>query len=585
MFLDNLEKMICGQNYSVNLIKDNINRIIDSLEKGFATIRFAELVEDPTSRDSVNAAVTALNGMLKDDDVVDLSGSYVWPTVNFTTGTKNNIKYKNGTFKRLDNIGVEYLFWLNGEDSSVSYCNFDGGSASIPTWGQQCIYIPEAVNVKVHANTFKNIGDAAIRFARKASQIDELTKNVIISNNVFQNVGQITSNDTGALRVNINGNIFDHTPVKITQTQLLSGEGQTHIVNNIFKQTAKDRKLVEVQGGENVKISQNSFIGEGLDICIGLYPNTSFKAPLTDKIPLKNIIIENNEFYMKDVKTILYLEAKQKEDLSPELNEESFISVSGNKVWSAPADASPVRTRFLVTYIRDDVDATPTSFAKRFSVTNNEIYGEVVIFVRLFEHGMNPGDTIYIKDNICSKAIDSFMTLHLNGLNGDSGDIYVSGNYCETPVIFDNSTYPSQKRVRSLTLSNNHFKIVNDSVISDPVTGLELNFADNVKSYKIKDNIFEVESEDITGELISVIPPASVVDSVGTQLWVIDNTLIKPYDNASLAEMSSLDIKATSTDGTIEKLYCSNNKYGGSLTAPVSNETSIAIGDINLTSF
>lgn len=580
-----LEKMVCGVNYSTELIKNNINSIIDSLEKGFATVRFAELVEDPTSRDSVDAAVTALNTMLKDDDVVDLSGTYVWPTVNFTTGTKNNIKYKNGTFKRLDDIGVEYLFWLNGEDSSVSYCNFDGGSTTIPTWGQQCIYIPEAVNVKVHSNTFKNIGDAAIRFARKAPQIDELTKNIIITNNVFQNVGQITSNDTGALRVNINGNIFDHTPVKITQTQPLSGEGQTHIVNNIFKQTLSDRKMVEVQGGENVKISQNSFIGEGLNICVGIYPNTSFKAPLTDKILLKNIIIENNEFYMQDVKTILYLEAKQKEDLSPELNDKSFISVSGNKVWSSPAEASDIRTRFLVTYIRDDVDSTPTSFAKSFSVTNNEVYGEVLIFVRLFEHGMNAGDKVYVKDNICTKALDSFMTLHVNGLDGNNGEIFVSGNYCETPIIFENETAVNQKRVKSLNLDDNHFKIINKSVNSDPVKGVELDFEHNVRSYKIKGNVFEINSEDITGEVFSIIPPDLAADSSETELWLINNTIIKSNANTSLTELGSLIVDATVTDGFIDKLYCNNNKYGGVLTAPVSNETSLPIAGLQLTSF
>ena len=580
-----LEKMVCGVNYSTELIKNNINNIIDSLEKGFATVRFAELVDDPTSRDSVDAAVTALNAILKDDDVVDLSGTYVWPTVNFTTGTKNNIKYKNGTFKRLDNIGVEYLFWLNGEDSSVSYCNFDGGSTVIPTWGQQCIYIPESINAKVHANTFKNIGDGAVRFARKAPQIDEPTKNVIISNNIFKLCGQVTTNDTGADRVILTGNIFDNSAIKITQAQSLTGYGQTVISSNVFIQEDPDGLLISFQGCENVLFEGNHIMAYDIRAIFNLYPNTDLKVGEVERIPLKRVSIRNNSIYASNVRSILYIEGKENEDLSANLNNDSFIDVSNNNVWSTVPDGMPVRTRFLVSYVQDQANSTPSSLCRNLIVKDNNVHGDVTRFVGLFEHGMNPKDKVLIQDNFCENATEGFVYAAVNGLDGTSGDIVIKGNEAKTPAVILNSPLNLHKRINSISLKDNNFYLTNEAVVSDAVKSLELDFEHIAKQYKISGNTFEVESDDITGDLISVIPPDASVDSVGTQLWMINNTLIKSNVNSSLAEMSSFDIKATVTDGTIEQLYCNNNKYGGALTAPVSNETSVNIADINLTSF
>ena len=580
-----LERMVCGVNYTTELIKSNINNIIGSLEKGFATVRFAELVEDPTSRASVDAAVTALNAMLKDDDVVDLSGTYVWPTVNFTTGTKNNIKYKNGTFKRLDDIGVEYLFWLNGEDSSVSYCNFDGGSTVIPTWGQQCIYIPESINAKVHANTFKNIGDGAVRFARKAPQIDEPTKNVIISNNIFKFCGQVTTNDTGADRVILTGNIFDNSAIKITQSQSLTGYGQTVISSNVFIQEDPDGLLISFQGCENVLFEGNHIMAYDIRAIFNLYPNTDFKVGEVERIPLKRVSIRNNSIYASNVRSILYIEGKENEDLSANLNNDSFIDVSNNNVWSTVPDGMPVRTRFLVSYVQDQANSTPSSLCRNLIVKDNNIHGDVTRFVFLFEHGMNPKDKVLIQDNFCENATEGFVYASVNGLNGTSGDIVIKGNEAKTPAVILNSPFNLHKRINSVSLKDNNFHLTNEAVVSDAVKSLELDFEHIAKQYKISSNTFEVESDDITGDLISVIPPDTAVDSVGTQLWMINNTLIKSNVNTSLAEMSSFDIKATVTDGTIEQLYCNNNKYGGALTAPVSNEVSVNIADINLTSF
>ena len=566
-------------------IASSVNSIIDSLEKGFATVRFAELVEDPTSRDSVDAAVTALNAMLKDDDVVDLSGTYVWPTVNFTTGTKNNIKYKNGTFKRLDNIGVEYLFWLNGEDSSVSYCNFDGGSTVIPTWGQQCIYIPESINAKVHANTFKNIGDGAVRFARKAPQIDEPTKNVIISNNIFKLCGQVTTNDTGADRVILTGNIFDNSAIKITQAQSLTGYGQTVISSNVFIQEDPDGLLISFQGCENVLFEGNHIMAYDIRAIFNLYPNIDFKVGEVERIPLKRVSIRNNSIYASNVRSILYIEGKEKEDLSANLNNDSFIDVSNNNVWSTVPDGMPVRTRFLVSYVQDQANSTPSSLCRNLIVKDNNVHGDVTRFVGLFEHGMNPKDKVLIQDNFCENATEGFVYASVNGLNGASGDIVIKGNEAKTPAVILNSPLNLHKRINSISLKDNNFHLTNEAVVSDAVKSLELDFEHIAKQYKISGNTFEVESDDITGDLISVIPPDAAVDSVGTQLWMINNTLIKSNVNTSLAEMSSFDIKATVTDGTIEKLYCNNNKYGGAITAPVSNEASVNIANINLTSF
>ena len=566
-------------------LADSINRIIDSIEKGFATVRFSELVEDPDSRDSVDAAVTALNGILKDDDVVDLSGSYVWPTVNFTTGTKNNIKYKNGTFKRLDNIGVEYLFWLNGEDSSVSYCNFDGGSTVIPTWGQQCIYIPESINAKVHANTFKNIGDGAVRFARKAPQIDEPTKNVIISNNIFKLCGQVTTNDTGADRVVITGNIFDNSAVKITQAQSLTGYGQTIISNNVFLQEDPDGLMVSFQGCENILFEGNHIMAYDIRAIFNLYPNTDTKVGVTDRILLKRVSIKNNQIYASNVRSILYIEGKENEDLSANTNNDSYIDVSGNNVWSTVPDALPVRTRFLVSYVQDQANSTPSSLCRNLIVRNNNVHGDVTRFVFLFEHGMNPQDKVIIQNNFCENATEAFVYASVNGLNGSSGDIVIRENEAKTPAIIENSPFNLHKRINSISLKGNSFYLTNEETASSTVKFLEMDFEHIAKSYKLDSNTFEVVSSDVTGDLLSIVPPDLSADSTGTQLWMFNNNLIKPEVNTSLTELVSLTVDATATDGTVENLYCSNNKYGGSLTAPVSNEASIVIGDINLTSF
>lgn len=577
--------MVCGVNYTTELIKNNINSIIDSLEKGFATVRFAELVEDPTSRDSVDAAVTALNAMLKDDDVVDLSGTYVWPTVSFTTGTKNNIKYKNGTFKRLDDIGIEYLFWLNGEDSSVSYCNFDGGSTIIPTWGQQCIYIPESINAKVHANTFKNIGDGSVRFARKAPQIDEPTKNVIISNNIFKFCGQVTTNDTGADRVIITGNIFDNSAVKITQSQSLTGYGQTVISSNIFIQEDSERLLISFQGCENILFEGNHIAAYDIRAIFNLYPNTSLKSGVTERIPLKNVTIKNNSIYASNVRSILYMEGKENKDLSANLNNDSFINISNNDVWSTVPEGLPVRTRFVVAYVQDQANSTPSSFCRNLTIKGNNVHGDVTRFAGLFEYGMNPNNEVIISDNYCENATEAFVSASVNGLNGDSGKIALINNKARTPEIISNYPLNLHKRIKSITIQDNNFNITNKDTEGDIVKALEMDFQEIAKSYKIKGNVFEINSDNITGDVFSIITPDLATDSSETELWLINNSVIKSNANTSLTELGSLTVAATVTDGFIDKLYCNNNKYGGVLTAPVSNETSLSVADLHLTSF
>ena len=581
-----LEKMVCGVNYTTELIKNNINSIIDSLEKGFATVRFAELVEDPTSRDSVDAAVTALNAMLKDDDVVDLSGTYVWPTVNFTTGTKNNIKYKNGTFKRLDDIGVEYLFWLNGEDSSVSYCNFDGGSAIIPTWGQQCIYIPEAVNVKVHANTFRNIGDAAVRYSRNTDNIDELTKKVIITNNLFLDCGQITSNDTGVEELLVTGNIFDNTPIKLTQRQTLTGSGTALISANVFIQEKRDAKVLEIQGGENVMFTDNHIKAENLETLIGMYPNISFKANQGDeRILLKNVIVKNNKMLLKDIGYGFYIEGKDAENDDPLINDDSTIHVSNNIVWHE--EVNKTDTSFINLYSQSTVHATPSSVARVVSIKHNELYGQFGRLLRMVRVGFNPHHKLIIEGNFCDKLTTSFARMYVNGLNGEEGDIFIERNRFTAPKVFDNFTNADNKRVNSLTYSDNEAQITNQTDIFDVNnSNLELDFEKIAKKYKLKRNTFDSENGDYTGSCLAITPAPDAAQSVGTELQLIDNVLLKQKINPNtLNEPEALKVNASSGDGTIESLYCRGNNYGGDLLPAISNEPSVNIADINLTSF
>ena len=564
-------------------LADSINRIIDSIEKGFATVRFSELVEDPDSRDSVDAAVTALNGILKDDDVVDLSGSYVWPTVNFTTGTKNNIKYKNGTFKRLDNIGVEYLFWLNGEDSSVSYCNFDGGSTVIPTWGQQCIYIPESINAKVHANTFKNIGDGAVRFARNTDDIVSLTKKVIISNNMFKDCGQITSNNTGVEELLVNGNIFDNTPIKITQRQSLTGSGSATITGNVFTQNSRNAKVLEVQGGENVTFQGNYVNASNLSSLIGMYPNTSIKVGELERILIKNISISNNHMVLKDMDYILYIEGKDGVDDAVLLNSDSFINIDSNKIHHT--NDIKTNTVFVNLYTQNTIASAPSSLAKNATISNNKLYGEIGKFVRLRKLSFNNGDKVLVNNNYCEKATISFCSNNVNSSDGNNGKVVLDNNAFSTPRIFENVIEAAHTRVKRIDFTNNNV-VITDQLDPNVSSGVcEIDFEHIYKQYKFIGNTVESESGEYIGNYFNVIPPETTDSSVGTQLWFSGNTLVKDFANTTLTEVNSLVIESTLTDGTIEQLYCNNNKYGGSLVAPVSNETSIAIGDINLTSF
>lgn len=63
-------------------------------------IRFAQYVTDPTSRDSVDDAVRTVNGLLSESTTVDLTGTWLWPTVSFNTGQHKNVQYIGGDYSQ-----------------------------------------------------------------------------------------------------------------------------------------------------------------------------------------------------------------------------------------------------------------------------------------------------------------------------------------------------------------------------------------------------------------------------------------------------------------------------------------------------
>ena len=344
-------------------------------------------VKDPMNRDQVNSAVSIINALMKDGRTIVFDGIYVWPDVSFKTG-KHTVTFRGGGFKRLNNRGTEYPIWLEGEGCGFYEGFLDGGTQVIPVFGQQGVYVREGINTRITNNIFKNIGDAPVRYARSAGSgvgLTTSTLGLVIANNIFANCTQVTSNNTGAIGVNIVGNLFRKAAVKVTQRVHPDQnpiKAATLIQGNLFMEMGfldgTGQACISGQGFENLSIKSNVFHQTSEATVFECYFNASTFDPQGRKIPNLNLeFVDNTCVCYTDYSPIrLWAEGDANGEAVDVTG--SIFDLSRNKFDLKVKDAAPETERSGLIWVTATGDpAKSPRVCEQLYVNDNRVVGEV----------------------------------------------------------------------------------------------------------------------------------------------------------------------------------------------------------------
>lgn len=440
-------------------------------------VSFNHLIKNNLDRSEMDQAVTFLNMKLQDGMLIDLAGEYIWPTVSFTTNGKNNVIFKNGSIVRKDNTGTEYLIWIADSDGcSVRNMHFDGGVNVIPKWGQQCVYVRQSTNIRITENYFKNIGDAPIRYARSISSSDSdrvTTNGLIISDNVFSNCTQVTSNNTGALNVVISNNIFKKTAIKITQRTPLEGDANTLITGNVWGEMGyadgSGQNCISIQGGNNVVIESNSFVQESPATVLEFYGNSSSFAPDGSGIPYKDIFFKNNNIQLLAASRAITGFNGTDGNGNAIDSSNSVIEVSGNnfdigiEMKGSPSDPS----ENTLIYVANTGSDQSVRLCTDFIVRGNKVTGNMVPY--LLSTGTQTG--CFVRDSVW-RICENTGVFEYSILGGipkirEGGELYICDNEIMAPGICTASWSTGHDTKAIVDISRNTLYITDKSDLPD----------------------------------------------------------------------------------------------------------------------
>lgn len=326
-------------------------------------LRLSDYVLDGATAAEVGDALEKISAEIQDGYTVDLSGDWKWGEKSLRVEDKKGVTIRGGLFtKTSGEAGAEFLIWVTRCDGTkVNSLTLDGGEAGV-AFGQQGLYLPRSVNTSVSNCTFLNIGDAPIRYAEKTTaNVDTMTDGLVITGCVFHNCTQVTSNNTGAYNVVIDGNVFKNSSIKVTQTtdQIT---GATIISNNNFEGIDKP---ITAQGFYRMHVKNNV-----MKDCVQLVEfYTNQNTTQSEYIAFKDVFIENNTVYTNSGSRMIYIEARPRIDGVTPLDCDGVISIKNNNFYRADGVAPTQNTIGMFAY------NSGVYLAKHFDVSGNNFYG------------------------------------------------------------------------------------------------------------------------------------------------------------------------------------------------------------------
>lgn len=573
--INKLVDYVMNSEYGNKVLKAKTDQALASRGK---IIRFSQYVTDPMNRASVDEAVRQVNALMTEESTVDLTGSYVWPTVSFNTGQNKHVQYLGGNFIRKDNIGTEYLIWLLGQDSAVLYGRYDGRSIGINNWGQQCIYVPGGINGRVMGNIFHDVGDAPIRYARNVtSGPSPQTDGFIISDNIFVNCTQVTSNNAGAGNVLITNNIFRNSGLKITQRNT-TFVGHTLVKGNIWCNMTDARLNFSCQGSGDVVVEDN--IAEVTAGFIGAYPNRDY---WNESLKNKGIKVRNNTFMVTGKLdapyTLGYYKSGYLQDgVTPLPHEGHHLTFNNNTIYCDLPGTDTLLMFSAPTTENEDLPGFHT-----LKVKDNTVHGQVHDFVRIHRNLFHEQCSVQVEDNdvVCTGTL--VTTKDCRYRHGSK--LRISDNKGKVKKLFDPErdkyTGTADNTGNNLTLTIKDNELEFDSYGDVEYNNfIALNMFFVAKTFIYTDNTF-ICDEMYRGAVLNITVSRSLADR--PTLWVMhNNNVIKPKANPEgVGEPASIWINGDGGAGVpFDVISASNNKYIGHVRKPAGGSRSSGVPDM-----